>query len=381
MIPYGKHVVDEDDIDAVVDVLRNQFLTQCTMVPQFEQALCEYTGANHCVAVNSATSGLHVACLAARVTAGDWVWTVPNSFVASANCALYCGANIGFVDIDPLTRNIDISALELKLQHAAHHNCLPKALIVVHFSGLSCDMQTIRKLTQIYSIVLIEDAAHGLGGSYQQAKIGSCVYSDMTVLSFHPVKSITSAEGGAVLTNQSHLYDKLKLFSKHGITKDLSQYHGQSHGPWYYQQLELGYNYRLSDIHAALGLSQLKKLDVFIQKRTMLAKVYDEKLANLPLKLPVVEPLSQSAWHLYMVELTVHDRQDVYQQLHAKGIGVNVHYIPIHLQPFYQQLGFKQGDFPFSELFYQHALTLPLFPSLTGIEQTKVIEVLHEVLA
>jgi UDP-4-amino-4,6-dideoxy-N-acetyl-beta-L-altrosamine transaminase len=380
MIPYGKHWVDEDDIDAVVDVLRNQFLTQGTVVPQFEQALCEYTGANHCVAVNSATSGLHVACLAAGVTAGDSVWTVPNSFVASANCALYCGASIDFVDINPVTRNIDINALETKLQHAANHKCLPKALIVVHFSGLSCDMQTIRKLTQMYSIVLIEDAAHGLGGSYQQSKVGSCVYSDMAVLSFHPVKSITSAEGGAVLSNQSQFYEKLKLFAKHGVTKDPLQYQGESHGPWYYQQLELGYNYRLSDMQAALGLSQLKKLDVFIRKRSEIAKRYDKELAGLPLKLPIVESQSQSAWHLYMVELTQHDRLDVYQQLHDKGIGVNVHYIPIHLQPFYQQLGFKQGDFPLSELFYQNALTLPLFPSLTDPEQTKVIDVLHELL-
>jgi UDP-4-amino-4,6-dideoxy-N-acetyl-beta-L-altrosamine transaminase len=380
MIPYGKHLVNEDDVDAVVEVLRNQFLTQGTVVPKFEQALCEYTGANHCVAVNSATSGLHVACLAAGVAAGDSVWTVPNSFVASANCALYCGATIDFVDIDPLTRNIDISALETKLQHAATQNRLPKALIVVHFSGLSCEMQTIQKLTHLYSIVLIEDAAHGLGGSYQQSKIGSCVYSDMSVLSFHPVKSITSAEGGAVLTNQSQLYQKLQLFAKHGVTKDPSQYQGESHGPWYYQQLELGYNYRLSDLHAALGLSQLSKLDVFIQKRSKLAKVYDNALADLPLKLPVEEPQFKSAWHLYMVELIQHDRQHIYQQLHDKGVGVNVHYIPIHLQPYYQQLGFKQGDFPVSEHFYQNALTLPLFPSLTDIEQAKVIAVLHEVL-
>jgi UDP-4-amino-4,6-dideoxy-N-acetyl-beta-L-altrosamine transaminase len=380
MIPYGKHLVDEDDIDAVVDVLRNQFLTQGTVVPQFEHALCEYTGAQFCVAVNSATSGLHVACLAAGVNAGDGVWTVPNSFVASANCALYCGACIDFVDIDPLTRNIDVGALEKKLHHAASQDCLPKALIVVHFSGLSCDMQSIHKLTQMYSIVLIEDAAHGLGGSYQQSKIGRCVYSDMAVLSFHPVKSITSAEGGAVLTNQTHVYEKLSLFAKHGVTKDPSQYQGESHGPWYYQQLELGYNYRLSDMQAALGLSQLKKLDSFIQRRTEIAQVYDKGLADLPLKLPVVDPSSQSAWHLYMVELTHHDRQSIYQQLHDKGVGVNVHYIPIHLQPYYQKLGFKQGDFPLSEHFYQHALTLPLFPSLTASEQTKVIATLREVL-
>ncbi|WP_339724951.1 UDP-4-amino-4,6-dideoxy-N-acetyl-beta-L-altrosamine transaminase [uncultured Paraglaciecola sp.] len=380
MIPYGKHLVDEQDINAVVDVLRNQHLTQGTMVPQFEQALCDYTGANYCVAVNSATSGLHVACLAAGVGAGDCVWTVPNSFVASANCALYCGASIDFVDIDPVTRNIDVGALETKLMDAAKRNCLPKALIVVHFSGLSCDMQNISRLTQLYSVKLIEDAAHGLGGSYQQSKIGSCVYSDMTVLSFHPVKSITSAEGGAVLTNQNQYYKKLQLFAKHGVTKDPTQFKGDSHGPWYYQQLELGYNYRLSDMQAALGVSQLKKLDLFIQRRTEIAKLYDKALAELPLKLPLVELDTRSAWHLYMVELTHHDRQDIYQQLHAKGVAVNVHYIPIHLHPYYQHLGFKLGDFPAAENFYNHALTLPLFPSLTHAQQNTVITVLHEVL-
>lgn len=380
MIPYGKHLVDEDDIDAVVDVLRNQFLTQGQVVPKFEQALSEYTSAQYCVAVNSATSGLHVACLAADVGQGDLVWTVPNSFVASANCALYCGASVDFVDINPTTRNIDIDSLERKLIQAQRRNRLPKALIVVHFSGLSCDMQRIRELTQKHDIIVIEDAAHGLGGSYQQTKIGSCVYSDLTVLSFHPVKSITSAEGGAVLTNQKSMFEKLLLFAKHGVTKDAAQYQGDSHGPWYYQQLALGYNYRLSDLHAALGLSQLKKLDVFIQRRTEIAKKYDLALADLPLKLPLVEPHSQSAWHLYMIELTVHSRQEIYQQLHAKGVGVNVHYIPIHLQPYYQQLGFKQGDFPASECFYQHALTLPLFPSMTDAEQNKVINTLVEVL-
>jgi UDP-4-amino-4,6-dideoxy-N-acetyl-beta-L-altrosamine transaminase len=380
MIPYGKHLVDEDDIDAVVDVLRNQFLTQGQVVPQFEQALCEYTGAQHCVAVNSATSGLHVACLAAGVGHGDLVWTVPNSFVASANCALYCGASVDFVDINATTRNIDIVALEQKLLQAERRGRLPKVLIVVHFSGLSCDMQQIRKLTQKHSVLLIEDAAHGLGGSYQQTKIGSGVYSDITVLSFHPVKSITSAEGGAVLTNQQCIYEKLLLFAKHGVTKDTSQYQGESHGPWYYQQLALGYNYRLSDLHAALGLSQLKKLDSFIQKRTDIANKYQLALAGLPVKLPFIDPQSSSAWHLYMVELTQHARQTIYQQLHDKGVGVNVHYIPIHLQPYYQQLGFKKGDFPVSENFYQHALTLPLFPSMTDAEQNQVIDTLIEVL-
>ena len=380
MIPYGKHLVDEQDIDAVVDVLRNQFLTQGAIVPQFEQALCDYTGCQYATAVNSATSGLHVACLAVGVGQGDIVWTVPNSFVASANCALYCGADIDFVDIDVATRNIDVNALTNKLVNASKSNSLPKVLIVVHFSGLSCDMHVIHALTQKYGIALVEDAAHALGGSYKHTKVGSCQYSDMAVLSFHPVKSITSAEGGAVLTNSKVYDDRIKLFGKHGVTRDVKQMETESHGPWYYQQIELGYNYRLSDLHAALGLSQLRKLDAFILRRTELALNYQEMLTDLPLKLPVLRDYSKSAWHLYMVELTQHDRKSVFEQLHAKGVGVNVHYIPIHLHPFYQKMGFKQGDFPGAEFFYNNALTLPLFPSLSDQQQNTVIEVLHEIL-
>jgi UDP-4-amino-4,6-dideoxy-N-acetyl-beta-L-altrosamine transaminase len=380
MLPYGKHLVDEQDIDAVVDVLRKHFLTQGAIVPQFEQALCDYTGCQFATAVNSATSGLHVACLAAGVGQDDVVWTVPNSFVASANCALYCGANIDFVDIDVVTLNIDIDALTNKISQAAQSNSLPKALIVVHFSGLSCDMQVIHALTQKYAIVLIEDAAHALGGSYQQQKVGSCQYSDMSVLSFHPVKSITSAEGGAVLTNNKIYDDKITLFAKHGVTRDVEQMVTESHGPWYYQQVALGYNYRMSDLHAALGLSQLSKLDSFIFRRTELALKYQKKLINLPLKLPAFSDSSNSAWHLYMVELIQHDRKSVYEQLHAKGVGVNVHYIPIHLHPYYQQLGFKKGDFPIAENFYNNALTLPLFPSLSDEQQNIVIDVLHKIL-
>ena len=380
MIPYGKHLVDEQDIDAVVEVLRNQFLTQGSIVPKFEQALCDYTGCQYATAVNSATSGLHVACLAAGVGQDDIVWTVPNSFVASANCALYCGANIDFVDIDVATRNIDVDALTNKLALAAQSNLLPKVLIVVDFSGLSCDMQVIHALTQKYAVVLIEDAAHALGGSYQQQKVGSCQYCEMSVLSFHPVKSITSAEGGAVLTNSKAYNDKVKLFSKHGVTRDVEQMVTESHGPWYYQQVALGYNYRMSDLHAALGLSQLSKLDTFILRRTELALRYQKMLFELPLKLPVFRDYSNSAWHLYMVELTQHDRKSVFEQLHARGVGVNVHYIPIHLHPYYQQLGFKKGNFPVAENFYNNALTLPLYPSLSDEQQNTVIDVLFEVL-
>lgn len=380
MIPYGKHQVDQQDIDAVVDVLENRFLTQGSLVPKFEFALCDYTGSTFATAVNSATSGLHVACLAAGVTQGDIVWTVPNSFVASANCALYCGAKVDFVDIDNLTRNIDIDALAEKLRLAAKTNALPKALVVVHFSGLSCDMRKIHILTQEYSVTLIEDAAHALGGRYLGNKVGCCEYSDMTVLSFHPVKSITSAEGGAVLTNHRSLNSKVKLYANHGVTRDPQQMEGASHGPWYYQQVALGYNYRLSDLHAALGLSQLTKLEGFISKRTQLAQRYQTQLTDLPIKLPTSVDYATSAWHLYMIELTQHSRQQVYIQLQKRGVGVNVHYIPIHLHPYYQRLGFEKGEYPNSEHFYDCALTLPLYPSLTINEQDAVINALREIL-
>ncbi|MDC0601516.1 UDP-4-amino-4,6-dideoxy-N-acetyl-beta-L-altrosamine transaminase [Aliiglaciecola sp.] len=380
-IPYGRHFIDSDDIDAVVDVLENHFLTQGAKVPEFERALCDYTNARFATAVNSATSGLHVACLALGVTKGDLVWTVPNSFVASANCAVYCGAEIDFVDIDASTRNISISQLEEKLAKAKTKGRLPKVLIPVHFSGASCDMQKIQHLANEYGFRVIEDAAHGLGGSYLKSKIGSCEHSDITVLSFHPVKSMTTAEGGAVLTNCPALNKQILLYAKHGVTRDPDLMQSEADGPWYYQQVTLGYNYRLSDLHSALGISQLKKLDGFVVKRRELVARYNTELKHLPLSLPLSEELHCSAWHLYMVELQEHDRKAVYEKLHAKGIGVNVHYIPIHLQPFYQNMGFRKGDFPNSEKFYHNALTLPLFPSMTADDQHRVIQALNEVLA
>jgi UDP-4-amino-4,6-dideoxy-N-acetyl-beta-L-altrosamine transaminase len=379
MIPYGKHVVDSADIAAVVDVLENRFLTQGTTVPLFEKALTDYTRCRYAVAVNSATSGLHIACLALGITEGDVVWTVPNSFVASANCARYCGASVSFVDIDPTTRNISLESLSLKLQVASKVNQLPKALIVVHFAGLSCPMRDIAKLIEPYGIKLIEDAAHALGGTYLDSKIGSCVYSDLTVLSFHPVKSITSAEGGAVLTNDAVLYEKLQLFSKHGVTKK-PELMSAVEGDWYYEQIELGYNYRLSDLHAALGVSQLKKLDEFIKQREELTIGYYDALSHLPLKLPEIKDYSKSAWHLYMVEVQEHDRKSIFDALRDRNIGVNVHYIPIHLQPYYEQQGFKRGDYPNAEAFYSNAITLPLFPTMTADEQQYVVDSLKEVL-
>lgn len=380
-IPYGKHTIDQDDIASVVDVLTNQFLTQGTAVPLFEKSLADYTGAAFATAVNSATSGLHVACLALGVQTGDLVWTSPNSFVASANCARYCGADVDFVDIDPLTRNLSVTLLADKLAKAKTSGRLPKALVVVHFSGLSCEMEKIAELCGHYQVNIIEDAAHGLGGSYQHKKIGQCEFSDMAVMSFHPVKSITTAEGGAILTNDPELDRRIKLLAKHGITRDQQQMTQTSDGPWFYQQLTLGYNYRLSDLHGALGISQLKKLDKFINAREFLAQRYHQQLSHLPLVLPPMPSSGQSAWHLYMVELTQHDRADVYRLLHDKGIGVNVHYIPIHTHPYYQELGFQPGDFPNAEHFYQNALTLPLFPSMSADEQDQVVIALNEVLS
>lgn len=378
MIPYGKHHIDKSDVSYLVEVLENQFLTQGQQVPKFEQALQAYCGVRHAVAVNSGTSALHIACMALGVGPGDWVWTSPISFVASANCALYCHAKVDFVDIDPLTRNLCVHALEDKLKAAEKAGCLPKVIVVVHYAGLSCDMQAIRALTAPYGIKLIEDASHALGGTYQGKPVGSCEFSDICVLSFHPVKSITTAEGGAALTNDTGVYQQLVLAAKHGITRDPAQMQGTSEGPWYYQQIALGYNYRLSDLHAALGISQLARLDAFIEARTRHADVYHHAFAGLPLRLPIVSGQATSAWHLYSIELLEHDRAKVFAALQARGIGVNVHYIPIHLQPFYQNMGFTAGSFPHAEAFYQRAITLPLFPGLSADDQEQVIQAVRE---
>lgn len=381
MIPYGRHSINKQDIDAVVDVLQHQFLTQGEQVPAFEKALCDYTGARFCTAVNSGTSGLHVACLALGIGKGDIVWTSPNSFAASANCALYCSASVDFVDINPITRNICPVTLEKKLQHAQINNCLPKAIVVVHFAGSSCDMQTIYSLCKPLKIAIIEDAAHALGASYLNKPVGCGEYSDIVVLSFHPVKSITTAEGGAVLSNDPMLAQKTTLFAKHGITRDSDLMDGDSHGAWYYQQIDLGFNYRLSDIHAALGISQLTRLDDFVQKRRKIARRYFEGLADLPVKLPAHYDIAQSSWHLFMVEVNPQKRREVYQALHNLGVAVNVHYIPIHLHPYYQNLGFEKGQFPVAENFYECALTLPIYPELNEIEQQNVITAMYEILS
>lgn len=378
MIPYGSHLVDEEDIDAVVDVLKNKFLTQGELVPKFEQAIADYTDVPYCTAVNSGTSALHIACLALGVGTGDLVWTVPNSFVASANCARYCGAGIDFVDIDAKTRNISVEALEGKLKTTSR---LPKVLIVVHFSGFCCDMKAIKALCDTYGIAIIEDAAHAFGGRYLKHPIGNCDYSDVTAFSFHPVKTITSAEGGAVTTKSEDLHVKLQLFAKHGVTRDTPTYKALPPEPWVYEQHELGFNYRLSDLHAALGLSQIKKTDEFVTSRRNIAALYESSLQTLPIERPNFKAQIDSAWHLYVIELVSHNRAEIFAELRKRGIGVNVHYIPIHLQPYYQSLGFREGNFPVSEQYYNMALSLPIFPSMTENQQQKVIAELHEVLS
>ncbi len=380
MIPYGRHTLYSEDIESVTRVLNEGFLTQGDQVPLFEESVCTYTGARYGIACNSGTSGLHIACLAAGVGSGDLVWTVPNSFAASANCARYCGAEVDFVDIDPATRNLSLSALEHKLSVAKSEDRLPKVIIVVHFAGSSCDMAAIAKLTSPLGIVLIEDAAHALGGKdISGNKVGACKYSLMSVLSFHPVKSITSAEGGMVVTNDENVATLLRRFRSHGISRD-PHLLGAAHSdePWFYAQYELGFNYRLSDIHAVLGLSQLNRLDEFVSLRRGLAQRYDELLAPLPVKQPVFD--ENSAWHLYMVEVPEHDRKRVFNQMRERGVGVNVHYIPIHLHPYYRNLGFKVGQFPNAEQYYSQALTLPLYPSLTREEQRFVVSQLEEIL-
>lgn len=376
MIPYGRQDISEDDIRAVIDVLKSDFLTQGPMIPAFETRLATYCSAHYAVAVNSATSALHIACLALGLGEGDWLWTSPISFVASANCALYCGARVDFVDIDPDSYNLSTQALEVKLIKAELVGCLPKVVVPVHLCGQSCDMKAIHALAKRYGFYILEDASHAIGGSYLNNKIGSCQYSDITVFSFHPVKIITTGEGGMLTTNDENLYHKLNLLRSHGINREHFINKSDDDGDWYYEQSLLGYNYRITDIQSALGISQLDRLDSFVTKRSELAGEYDKSLTGLPVGLPTEAAYARSSWHLYIVqidsELTPRSRAEVYRQMKSAGVGVNVHYIPIHTQPYYQQLGFKQGAFPCAEQYYAKALTLPLYPDLT--QQQYVIE-------
>ncbi|KAF2393533.1 UDP-4-amino-4,6-dideoxy-N-acetyl-beta-L-altrosamine transaminase [Pseudomonas frederiksbergensis] len=381
MIPYGRQSLDQADIDAVVAVLQSDWLTQGPTIERFEQAMAERCQADFAVAVCNATAALHIACLAAGLGPGDRLWTTPNTFLASANCARYCGAEVDFVDIDPLTWNLDAYALKAKLEAAEDSGTLPKVLVAVAFSGQSCDMRMLAELAARYGFTIIEDASHAVGASYAGRPVGCGDFAAMTVFSFHPVKIITSAEGGMVLTNRQDLAERLQRLRSHGMTRDPAQMTEPSHGPWYYQQVELGFNYRITDLQAALGLSQLNKLDDFIARRRELAARYDRLLAYLPLALPSPQPEAESAWHLYVVRLQL-DRislshRQVFEGLRAAGVGVNLHYIPVHLQPYYRDLGFAEGDFPQAERYYAEAISLPLFPLLSDEQQDYVVEQLR----
>ena len=381
MIPYGRQDITPEDIAAVEAVLRSDFLTQGPAVPGFEQALAAYCGAARGVAMNSATSALHVACLALGLGPGDRLWTSPNTFVASANCGLYCGAEVDFVDTDPATYNMSVAALEAKLAAAAAENRLPRVVIPVHFAGQSCEMRAIHALGQQYGFRIIEDASHAVGATYLGEPVGNCRYSDITIFSFHPVKIITTAEGGMAMTNDPALAERMERLRSHGITRDPAAMAWDSEGPWYYQQVELGYNYRITDLQAALGHSQLARLDDYVARRHAIAARYDAALAGLPLTTPWQHPDSRSALHLYPIRL--HDasrRREVFEALRAAGIGVNVHYIPVHTQPHYHRLGFRPGDFPEAERYYAGAISLPMFPTLTPAQQDEVVAALAEVL-
>ena len=384
MIPYGRQHISDDDIEAVIDVLKSDFLTQGPQVPEFEKSLTAHVGAKYALAMNSATSALHVACLALGLGKGDRLWTSPVTFVASANAGLYCGAIVDFVDIDPTTYNMCPTQLEIKLRQAEVEGNLPKVLIPVHLSGQSCDMRAIRQLCVKYGVKIIEDGSHAIGGRYLEEPIGNCAYSDITVFSFHPVKIVTTGEGGAVLTNDAQLAERVAMYRSHGITRDPSQMTEIPHGSWYYEQVALGYNYRMTDIQAALGVSQMQRLDHFVSKRHEIAGRYNRLLENLPVTLPRQLGGTYSAFHLYIIRLQLNGVKKTHKQIfegfREKGIGVNLHYIPVHLQPYYASLGFNQGDFPEAEKYYSEAISLPIHPRLSREQQDIVIETLTSLL-
>jgi UDP-4-amino-4,6-dideoxy-N-acetyl-beta-L-altrosamine transaminase len=388
MIPYGRQEITQADIDAVVTVLQSDFLTQGPVVPRFETAVAELVKAQHAVAVNSATSALHIACMALGLGPGDILWTVPNTFVASSNCALYCGASVDFVDIDPRTWNLSVERLEEKLAQAQRRQRLPKVVVPVHFSGQPTQQERIWELARQYGFRVIEDASHAIGAARAGEPVGSNRWSDITVLSFHPVKIVTTGEGGMALTNDAALAESLAMLRSHGITRDPARWKNpgaQREGGWYYEQQMLGYNYRMTEIHAALGMSQLGRLESYVTRRNELARRYDAALTGLPLQLPFVEPQNRSAFHLYVVRLLPailarKSRADVFAALRAQGIGVNLHYIPVHLQPYYRDLGFSDGQYPNAESYAATALTLPLYPTMTEAKQDSVVGALRDVL-
>lgn len=381
MIYYGHQHITEKDIQAVEKVLRSNYLTQGPVIESFEKKVANYCGAKYAVAVTNATSALHIACKAAGLGEGDVLWTSPITFTASANCGRYCGADVDFVDIDDKTYNMSVAELRHKLEEAVQK---PKVVIPVHLAGQSCDMEAIKALADECGFKIIEDASHATGADYKNTKVGSCCYSDMTVFSFHPVKIVTTGEGGMVLTNSKDLYEKLKLYRSHGITRDADLMTQGADGPWYYQQIELGFNYRMTDLQAALGCSQMDSLDEFVARRRYLVKRYNEKLKELPLRTPYQDEATNPSWHIYIIRVdftkVTLSKREIFARMRDRGIALNLHYIPVHTQPYYQNLGFKKGDFPVSERYYEEAITLPLYYDLTDEQQDQIIQALKDVL-